>query len=304
MPWLCIEKHISNIENQKITIIKKQPVSGGCINETLAITTSNNTNYFIKLNSANNISMFKAELEALDALANCQSIRVPKAFSFGSEEKYAFLILEYLPLEDCNNRNCQYLLGQQLAKLHQQNPLANSPQNLQKTSAEAKFGWHRDNTIGTTKQNNTWSESWIEFYRDRRLRYQFSLAESNGLSIEGADTLLDNLEVFFEDYEPSPSLLHGDLWGGNIGAIDNIPVIFDPASYIGDRETDIALTELFGGFSEEFYRGYNLNFKLNSGYRKRKNLYNLYHILNHFVIFGGGYGRQAQTMVNSLINNI
>ena len=171
-----------------------------------------------------------------------------------------------------------------------------------------KFGWTRDNTIGSTPQVNTQEADWVTFYAERRLRFQFELAAENGcaqgVQTQG-ETLLEKLPVFFTNYRPQASLLHGDLWGGNHAALrDGTPVIFDPAPYYGDREADLAMTELFGGFSARFYAAYRAAWPLDAGYAVRKDLYNLYHVLNHLNLFGGGYRGQAQDLIERLLSEV
>ena len=182
-------------------------------------------------------------------------------------------------------------MGAQLAAMHRV------------TSTEGNFGWHRDNTIGETPQINDWSDDWIEFLTQHRLKYQFELAEQKGHRFSQAQDLLDITPSLFEGYDPQPSLLHGDLWGGNAGFDEKgEPVLFDPAVYFGDRETDLAFTELFGGFGSAFYEGYSSAWPLHGGFGKRKTLYNLYHILNHYNLFGGGYATQAEGMMTTILS--
>jgi len=157
-----------------------------------------------------------------------------------------------------------------------------------------RFGWERDNFIGPTPQHNGWSDDWRDFFLEKRLKPQFELARTNGFSLEMPSlSLLDN-------HRPQPSLLHGDLWSGNAGFSNGQPVIFDPSVYYGDREADLAMTELFGGFPDEFYSAYRKEFPVEGGYEKRKHLYNLYHLLNHLNIFGGGYLAQVQSTLRQL----
>jgi fructosamine-3-kinase len=154
-----------------------------------------------------------------------------------------------------------------------------------------RFGWSRDNYIGSTPQANAWCDDWAEFWRDRRLRPQLELAASKGFDVE-----MPSLHLL-ENHEPQPSLLHGDLWSGNAGFTAQGPVVFDPAVYYGDREADLAMTELFGGFPREFYDAYRKEWPVDEGYARRKHLYNLYHLLNHLNLFGAGYlGRVRQTL--------
>jgi fructosamine-3-kinase len=174
--------------------------------------------------------------------------------------------------------------------------------------AQPYFGWRRDNTIGSTLQLNSSSDDWLTFWREQRLGFQLKLAANNGyggsLQAKG-ERLCSDMAVFFEHYSPHPSLLHGDLWAGN-AAVDKQgrPVVFDPACYYGDREADLAMTELFGGFSPDFYSAYQAEWPLDHGYSLRKTFYNLYHSLNHLNLFGGGYLRQAESMMAQLLAEI
>jgi len=198
--------------------------------------------------------------------------------------------MEYIPL---GGKDSGLKLGQQLAAMHRK--------------SWDKFGWFRDNTIGSTPQPNTPTDNWVEFYREHRLRFQLDLAADNGGNrlLDQGEHLMGSLDAFFPDYDPLPSLLHGDLWGGNYSTDrDGNPVIFDPATYYGDREADIAMTELFGGFPNDFYSTYNQAWPLDAGYSTRKTLYNLYHVINHFNLFGGGYLSQADHMISDLLSEI
>jgi len=169
----------------------------------------------------------------------------------------------------------------------------------------AQFGWYRNNTIGSTPQLNTEAADWVNFWRQQRLGYQLELAEKQGYGSEIqalGDKLMDQFAVLFDTYQPQVSMLHGDLWGGNAaGLADATPVIFDPAFYYGDREAELAMTELFGGFGGVFYQAYNEVWPLDAGYPVRKILYNLYHILNHMNMFGGGYQGQSIAMMQQLL---
>ena len=179
-------------------------------------------------------------------------------------------------------------MGEQLARLHR--------------TQVTRFGWAHDNWIGSTPQPNTENPDWIAFYTDCRLRPQVEWARNRGLPLRQAGDLEAALPRFFAGYQPVPSLLHGDLWAGNADFMaDGTPVIFDPAAYFGDREAELAMTEMFGGFPGEFYAGYNAEWPLDPGYRIRRQLYLLYHTLNHYNLFGGGYGAQAEAIVRALL---
>ena len=246
-------------------------------------------NLFVKTGPASAFDMFDAEAEGLRELAATGVIRVPEVIACAVEGDEAFIALERIGF-DATNPESEQLLGEQLAALHG-------------CTAE-KFGWHRDNTIGLTPQRNTLAGDWVAFFREQRLEFQLQLAASNGHDGELASLgrkLADKLPGFFDSYDPVSSLLHGDLWGGNWGAVDGEPVIFDPAVYYGDRESDIAMTELFGGFGPAFYAAYEKAWPLAEGFEARRKLYQLYHVLNHLNLFGGAYHGQAISLMRSLL---
>ncbi len=291
--WQIIAKEIEKTTHQPFIINSIQSVSGGCINATYIIQ-SNKKDYFIKLNQAKFLSMFEAEFAGLKELQETNTIRIPQPVVCGISADKTFLVMENIPLTSSSKQSDKQL-GQQLATLHQiQQPF---------------FGWHIDNTIGSTTQHNPRSENWLSFWQTHRLGFQLSLAETNGYGgrlLQSGEKLSESLGYFFSDYHPTPSLLHGDLWSGNtaVSATSNEPVIYDPACYYGDREADIAMTELFGGFGSNFYAAYSTIYPLDSGYSIRKKLYNLYHILNHLNLFGEGYLHQAQGLIDSLLSEI
>lgn len=287
MDWSGLQQLISDHTGQTFVIEDKSSVGGGCINEACRIA-GHGQQYFVKLNAASKLAMFEAEYEGLDAMFRSASIRVPRPMLYGSSGDHAYLVMEYIALQ---GRGDAAAMGEQLAQMHR---------------AQAdRYGWHRDNTIGATEQVNDWSDDWIDFWRHQRLGFQTRLAANRGLGRQGVqacEQLAGRLEDFFSDYRPRPSLLHGDLWGGNAGYDDaGRPVIFDPACYYGDREADLAMTELFSGFGSAFYAAYRQAWPLDAGYQLRKNLYNQYHILNHFNLFGGSYGQQAVRMAQQLL---
>jgi fructosamine-3-kinase len=263
------------------------PVGGGDIHQAYRIG-SDAQRYFVKVNRAGCLPMFEAEADALRTLAAMQCVRVPLAVCSGTTAEHAFLVLEPLDLHGTGDAA---RLGEQLAQLHR--------------VSQTTFGWTHDNWIGSTPQPNAWQPDWIAFWREQRLGFQFALAARNGyggaLQRDG-NRLMDRLDALFDGHAPTPSLLHGDLWGGNHGYLaDGTPVVFDPALYVGDRECDLAMSELFGGFAPDFYAAYRASWPLDPGYATRKTLYNLYHILNHVNLFGGGYVAQATRMTAALL---
>ncbi len=286
-----IAKNISESFNKNIHIKYIEPLAGGCINQVSKLTDDHGSRWLLKENTPHLLEMFIAEAQGLQEIQQSNSIRVPEVICYGETSKKSYLVLEYIDLSTKNNSE---RMAEQLALMHSYH--------------STQFGWYRDNNIGETPQSNQQSHSWITFWQEQRLLPQLNLALKNGYSKTSYDSgikLLESIHMFFSSYQPAPSLLHGDLWGGNY-AYDNSsePVIFDPAVYYGDRETDIAMTELFGGFDATFYAAYKNHYPLDAGYRVRKRLYNLYHILNHYNLFSGGYASQAANMTKQLLAEI
>jgi fructosamine-3-kinase len=233
--------------------------------------------------------MFEAEAAGLDALAAAEAIRVPRALCTGTSEGLSFIVMEHLKLGHGGDGGWTKA-GRQLAALHR--------------NSATEFGWTRSNTIGATPQHNGWRDNWVAFWRERRLGFQLELAATNGYGgrLQSLGEQLLHRFPALIDHAPEPSLLHGDLWGGNLGfTAQGEPVIYDPATYYGDREVELAMTELFGGFSADFHAAYREAWPMDAGYRIRRELYNLYHVLNHLNLFGGGYGSQAQSMMQRLL---
>jgi protein-ribulosamine 3-kinase len=279
---------ISDATSRPFVACGATPLTGGSINQAFRLESTDGDCYFLKLNQARFLTMFVAEAAGLDAIAATNTLRVPQTVACGTSGEQSYLVLEHLALQPHGNA---HLLGEQLATLHR--------------CMGPGFGFAQDNFIGTMAQPNNWKDSWIDFWREQRLGFQLRLIASNGhgkrLQILG-DKLLDRLPFFFAGYTPQPSLLHGDLWSGNHAfTADGSPAIFDPAVYYGDRECDLAMTELFGGYSANFYAAYRAVWPLDKGYAIRRDLYNLYHILNHANLFGGGYLTQAAQMLQKLL---
>ena len=287
--WSFLATHIANVVGKPFNVQQRQALSGGCINNAYCLQGVGQA-YFIKLNRRDALPMFQAEAAALETIAASATLRVPQVVCWGQADDKAYLVLEYLSLQPAGEHTME-AMGRQLALLH-------------RVTAE-RFGWQRNNSIGATPQINSWCSDWLEFWRRYRLGYQLQLAADNGYCGNLQDRggrLLAELQALFSDYTPVPALLHGDLWSGNVAADDRgCPLVFDPAVYYGDRETDLAMSELFGGFSSRFYRAYAESYPPDQGYRIRKKLYNLYHILNHLNLFGRGYLAQAHSLLDALL---
>jgi len=286
--WNRIAADIANARGQRFDPGTPRSVGGGCINTAYSLG-NEASRYFVKLNDANRLPMFEAEAAGLREMARTATIRVPRPLCTGKAGGHSYIVMEHIAFGG-HRPDGVAEAGRLLAAMHR--------------ASRKEFGWDRDNTIGSTPQPNGPEQDWVELWGRHRLGFQLSLAARNGYRGQLQDQgkrLLDALPALI-DHAPLPSLLHGDLWGGNMGFdSDGHPVIFDPAVYYGDREADVAMTELFGGFGRDFYAAYNETWALDPGYGTRKVLYNLYHILNHLNLFGAGYLGQAQGMMGRLL---
>jgi len=288
--WSEITQHISQTMGQLFQSATAKSLGGGSINAAYKLTDGNGLSYFVKLNAAHQLAMFETEYTDLLELQQARLMHIPLPVCFGTTGSKSYLITEYIALQGQGKAED---LGIALAQMH--------------TITSEHFGWKQNNTIGSTPQSNQQHDNWLDFWRDERLIPQFEMLYAKGLRQiiqPEADKLLNRLDSLLTAHQPEASLLHGDLWSGNY-AFDKQgkAVIFDPALYYGDRETDLAMTELFGGFSPAFYAAYNEVCPLDEGYRSRKTLYNLYHILNHTNLFDISYLNQAISMMERLLQD-
>lgn len=288
--WHSIIRHIEASTGRSFTVKEQQGVSGGSINSAFVLS-GESEQYFVKTNRRGESAMFEAEAEGLLALASSETLKVPIPVCFGEDQLQSYIVMEYL---DMSGRADQVALGEQLAAMH-------------RVSVD-QFGWKIDNTIGATYQPNTWMTDWVEFWRVQRLGFQLQLAAKNGYGGELqslGERLMIEMPKLFSGRKIVPSMLHGDLWGGNAAGLqDGTPVIFDPAFYYGDREADLAMTYVFGGFSPDFYASYQNALPLDDGFAIRKVFYNIYHIINHLNLFGGGYHGQSVQMLKQVLAEI
>ncbi len=285
--WRQIEAEITEQTGSAFCIESSTGQAGGDINVATRISDGGRS-YFVKTNHVRYGDMFAAEAEGLREMASSHTIRVPEVIAYGQDAASCYIVMEYL---DLSGRVDNVLLAEQLAAMH--------------AVTADQYGWHIDNTIGATAQPNTPCSDWIRFWREQRLGFQLQLAARNGYGGELqtlGERLLADFPVLFNSYTPVASMLHGDLWSGNYGGLDEgVPVIFDPAFYYGDREAELAMTTLFGGFGADFYAAYNNAWPLDDGYAVRKTFYNIYHIINHTNLFGGGYHSQAISMIKQVL---
>src|SRR4029077_8251192 len=287
--FAAIAREITALTGRRCALGPQRRVTGGSINECYFWPGEAGA-MFVKVAAPSAHAMFAAEAAGLAELEWAHAVRVPRVLASGHTQRAAFLALEWIEV-GVAGAGFQARLGGELAALH--------------AVAAPRFGWVRDNTIGRTPQANAVSDDWAEFFRERRLRPQLELTKTRGfaeLLATPGERLLEAGHVLLAGHRPAASLLHGDLWGGNwLAALSGEPVLFDPAVYYGDRETDLAMTRLFGGFGERFYQAYQAAAPLAPGSQARCGLYNLYHVLNHANLFGGGYARQARAIIEHLL---
>ena len=285
-----------------VSVAKSERISGGDINRAYALTLNNGTRIFMKANEKQKAEMFKAEAAGLSAIASVNKIGTPEILCTGTDDGdnsgYSFLLLKYI--ERGTTRSDYWeTLAHSLAQMHS----ADTAAFFNSEAEYPLYGFFMDNNIGSTPQINTPCKSWVCFFRDMRLAPQFKKADSYFSPSDRKlnSRLLERLEDFLVEPE-KPSLLHGDLWNGNVMCgPDGKAMLIDPACYIGHAEADIAMTELFGGFSSSFYEAYKEAGTLQGGYEERRDLYNLYHLLNHLNLFGRSYLDAVRSIVSEYV---
>ena len=265
-------------------------ISGGCIHKAWYIKIQNGQEFFAKTSPKKSLAMFQFEADCLNRLnqfADENLLIIPKPLKVQISNNSSILLIPWFNLNNGDQTN----LGKGLASLHKKSTV-NNPK---------KFGWAKNGFIGSGIQKGGWDDNWGKFFVNMRLIPQLNIAKKWGLNPSIYNPLVINLIVFLNKHKPQPSLVHGDLWSGNSATQkDSKGIIFDPASYWADREVDIAMTKLFGGFSDSFYNGYNSIWKLPESNKVRTDVYNLYHILNHANIFGGNYIDQSLSLIKKI----
>lgn len=301
-----INDTLKNIYGSGITVVSKTPVSGGDINRAYALLLSDGSRLFMKANRRGNADFFRAEAEGLEALRSAGAISVPGVIARGVDDNESFLLLEYIE-EGRRSPAASEELGRRLAQLHMADTenmtVSDDMTGTANLVPGGRYGFLHDNYIGAGFQCNEPAETWTEFFKERRLRPQFEKASSYWDVDErkSIERFLDRVDRYIAEPE-RPSLLHGDLWAGNY-MIDSSgePWLIDPAAYVGHAEADLAMTELFGGFDRRFYDSYRETSGINSGYADRRDIYNLYHLLNHLNLFGGSYLYSVMSIVKRYI---
>lgn len=282
-----------DIFGNSVAITETDRLSGGDINKAYGLKLNTGDKIFMKANAKTNAAFFTAEAAGLSAIASTKAISTPKIICTGTDDGedvgYSFLLLEFIKSSG-KIKTYWETFAQELAAMH-------------KADVGKEFGFSQDNFIGARPQQNTPASSWISFFRDQRLAPQFEAADSyfTAADREKITKLLDNLDRFLIEPE-QPSLLHGDLWSGNVMCgSDGKAMLIDPACYVGHREADLAMTELFGGFPQSFYDTYKEAFPLQPGYEERRDLYNLYQLLNHLNLFGPTYLEPVLSIVGEYV---
>lgn len=280
-----IEEGINITSGKQCSIGQLKPIGGGCINQAFKIITASGV-YFVKLNDATAYpGMFEAEAYGLEVLRKAKALSIPAVITSGEAQGKSFLVLEWIE-SGKRAKNFFEDFGRKLALLHNQ--------------TRKFYGLDKNNYIGSLVQINTPTESFIDFFIQYRLEVQIKMAIDNGRLPARIHSFCERLQSRLGEIIPpeKPTLLHGDLWNGNyITGADGYVCLFDPAVYYGHRETDLAMTLLFGGFDNDFYESYHRHFPLESDWRNRADIFNLYPLLVHVNIFGGGYAGEVMSIV-------
>jgi protein-ribulosamine 3-kinase len=286
-----VEKKLSEVFGRSVKIKSSSGLGGGCINHASKIESSEGV-FFLKWNSECPADIFLREAESLMELKKAAGgkLIVPEVIASKEvNDTPGFLVQEYLEPGNAES-NSDEILGRGLAVIHQY-------QN-------ERFGFYNDNYCGSTLQDNSWKDSWAVFFRENRLRFLLNLIQKERPLPSGEikiyELLLDNIESLVPQHS-APALIHGDLWSGNYMQTKQGPALIDPAASYSDREMEMGIMTMFGGFSQKFYSAYNEVYPLPPDWKDRNRLYQLYHVLNHYYLFGGGYGSQAVQMARRLV---
>ncbi|MEP7703457.1 fructosamine kinase family protein [Paraglaciecola sp. 25GB23A] len=283
--WHFISEEISKTLDKEFICDDIREITTGNSHKAFKIT-DGRRRFFVKTNQDVYQANFQAESDGLEHLAKAQLFKVPKVICSGVVEESAFLVLEYLTFSEGQSGNW-YQFGQLLAQQH-------------KTQTQNMYGWQEDNFIGLTPQPNQWQKKWCHFFAEQRIGFMLQLLAEKGHQLADINKVVVTIKNLLGGHSPVSSMLHGDLWSGNSGFCKNTPTLFDPALYFGDRETDIAMTELFARLPDAFYQGYQDYWPLDAGYEYRRPVYQLYHVLNHALMFGGHYLQSAQATLKNM----
>lgn len=285
--WQAISQQLSDVLMFEFKIEEKIRITSGDISESYMIS-DGEQRYFVKVNSKSFLPNFAAEIDNLNELRLTNTVSTPEIVHIGTTRDTAFLILNYLPTHPLSTHEASFQFGQDIARLHL-------------WGEQQEYGFDNDNYIGATVQPNRWHKKWCQFFAEQRIGWQLQLLKEKGIKFGDLDQIIERVKFSLSHHHPKPALLHGDLWHGNCAESPFGPICFDPACYWGDSECDIAMTELFGKFPDSFYKGYRGIKPMLAGYNERKEIYNLYHVLNHCNLFGGHYINDAQLRIDALL---
>lgn len=278
------------------TLLGATPVGGGCIHSSWRLRLASGRQLFAKTNTADRLPLLQAEVEGLRALAAWAQppLQLPQPLALTIQEGQAVLVLSWLNINAGAGSSAGWgQLGESLARLHRASASGNGGRG---------YGLEHNNFIGLSLQRNGWQSDWARFFCSERLEPQLAWAAAAGQPLQGAERLLELLPQWLNGHGAEPVLVHGDLWSGNAALLQGgAGALFDPACHWADREVDLAMAQLFGGFPAAFFAGYEAHWPLPPGASERKRIYNLYHLLNHANLFGGGYWQQAQRSLRSIL---
>jgi fructosamine-3-kinase len=283
--WHFISEQVSQSINSDFICDDIREVDAGDSHHSYKIS-DGKRRFFVKTNSKHSLANFEAEAEGLMHLDQAELFRVPKVICSGLVSDHSFLVLEHITMTR-GSKQAWHDFGKKLAQLH-------------RAQTQEMYGWQEDNYIGLTIQSNKWDKKWSRFFAEQRIGFMLQLLCEKGYKLANIDRTINAVEQLLHGHNPKSSMLHGDLWQGNTGFHNEQAVMFDPAFYFGDREAEIAMTELFSKFPLEFYQGYEEIWPLQADYQYRKAVYQLYHILNHALLFGGHYLESAQSTLKNL----
>jgi fructosamine-3-kinase len=286
--WQALTEQLSDTLMFNFTIAERTKVKGGDISECYMIS-DGEQRYFVKTNERSFINKYLIESDNIKSLRSTSTVFVPELILTGTSKEHSFIVLNYLPTKPLDDGKNSYKFGTQLAGLHL-------------WGEQKEFGYDQDNYIGSTLQPNKWDRKWSRFFAEQRIGWQLQLLREKGIELVSISEFTETISRLLASHQPRPSLLHGDLWHGNVANSAFGPICYDPACYWGDRECDLAMTELFGGFQPEFFQGYESVLPLDFGYSERKDIYNLYHLLNHYNQFGGHYLDEAETLIKNILS--
>lgn len=285
-----IQRAFQSIED-RTAINSIQRIHGGSINEAYKVKTKNSV-YFLKHHSDPPPHFFRLEMKGLQLIRETKTVSVPNVYHYSDDKKGAFLLLEWVSGQ--KTEKTESMLGEQLATMHY--------------TTNKNHGFEENTYIGILPQPNTLFQSWLEYYRDKRLQSQLEIGKMrktiHGKRKQKLEKLINDVDYWIPKSNIPASLLHGDLWGGNwISGDQGKPYVIDPSILYGDRHFELAFTELFGGFSKNFYESYHAVYPIDTYYEDVKPLYQLFYLLVHLNLFGEVYGSQVDFILNHYIGN-